>query len=163
MIKTCPICNRNFEAYVANATYCNVSCRKKAGREKEKEKRSAFYQAPEPTTGELLHSETSVTLARLTELADMLYCVVTTIQKYRFVNIYGPVPDGWVDGKCFLVDAIGSNPPCKVLGANVTVTTIVQTGTMLPQHRLDSAQRELAMKQALEQDAEVERQIMAEL
>lgn len=159
MIKTCPVCNRDFESLVVNSTYCNISCRKKAGREKEKLKRSAFYQAPEAGfVVELLHSENCPTLARLHDLAKMIHCVVTTIRKPRYVNIYGPLPEGWADGECFIVEAIGASPPCHVLGANVDVSTA--TSGPLPTVYND---RELAMKRQLLADEEAERQVMAEL
>lgn len=160
MLRTCPICNRNFESFAVNSVYCNISCRKKAGREKEKEKRSAFFVAPMTGQVELLHSENCPTLERLNELAEMLRIVVVTLQKYRYVNIYGPIPDGWVDGECFLIDAVGANPPCKVMGVNIAVKQAIEKGTVLPAIHGDPR---VAMAKVLSDDEAAERQVMSEI
>lgn len=115
MIKTCPICNRNFESVVANATYCNISCRKKAGREAEKTKRSAFYEPPDARDKRILWQETTPTLHRLWELVNLMDLVAQVIPDDKGINLFGVMPEGWEDVETSFVGVykqVGMNPDC---------------------------------------------------
>lgn len=93
--RTCPVCNRNFASSVANATYCNPSCRRAAGREAEKAKALIFRPPEEKIDERILWVEEMPTLARVREMATALEVFVRMAKVDRGIVVHGTFPDGW--------------------------------------------------------------------
>lgn len=161
MIKTCPVCNRNFDALVINAVYCNPTCRKKAGREKEKEKQSAFYQPPKSTDDRVLWTLTRPTLDEVHAWADLLERFVRLAKVERGVMIYGTCPDGWQDSPyVMLTEQFGASPRCWALTTDIP---LAPSAPKVPVSvHLNAGDRKVAEAQMSEEDREIERRVMAE-
>lgn len=154
MIKCCPICKRSFETFSPIAQYCNPSCRRKAGHEKEKAKASAFYQGPKLNDPRVFYTLSSPELKELEFWADLLEKFVSQAKEEKAVMIYGTMPEGWVDKECVVImKQWGAVPPCWAMGCLLPINkTIVQM--VKPAGK---EQREQVMEDVLAQDAEVER------
>lgn len=113
MIKTCPICHRDFDTIVSTQLYCNISCRKKANHEKEKEKASAFYQGPKEYDERVLFKLSSPGLEELQTWADILTRFVRASDTEKVVMVYGKPSELWRDNPTIcLVSQYGATPPC---------------------------------------------------
>jgi hypothetical protein len=163
MLRTCPICNRNFEAFAVNATYCNVSCRKKAGREQEKKKRSAFYEPPAANDPRVLHQMIRPTLNELVEMADILTRFVRLTQASKAVYIFGTIPDGWQDtDEVMLAEQIGMTPQTWALISLLETTTPMTSPNVLVPPETPRSRQQLAAALANE-DRAIEKQLMNDL
>lgn len=78
-----------------NQVYCNPSCRGRAARWAEKQKRLVFKPSDATVDERILWVEEMPDLNRVRELAAMLEHVVRTTRTPRAVIIHGTFPAGW--------------------------------------------------------------------
>lgn len=161
MIKTCPICNRDFESVIANATYCNPSCRKKAGREKEKEKQSAFYVPPKMGNDLVLWTLTRPSLDELYSWATILELFVRESNSDRCVMIYGVMPEGWSDREYVSIGEQTGMTPKSWAMITMGLTKGKTHGKLVIKPETKS-QREAVIAGMSEEEREIERRVMEE-
>lgn len=158
MIRECPVCHRPFESLIANATYCNSSCRKKAGREKEKTKASMFYQGPKDYDPRVLYTLSSPSLEELDFWANLLEMFVRQTKEERAIMVYGNMPEGWKDKEFVQIfSQWGAKPPCWAMGCNLPIAAQIVRQGALVEKPVGKEQKAQILESVLSNDAEVER------